>query len=473
MILDKISRFTPRYGPEWGSGGIFGLRYHKGVLYFNLAFEAKAHFIGEDRHTIYDYHFVGSGPASGGDTYNAVNAIDNFIYFGGWVHAPASYKRDENMLYFYTKYTHLHRYDIYEDKVELLWKEGISDPKYWAGEISEIVFDELNNRLLLARADGHKNLGVYKFDLDEKKMSILSEEPALKGTIFLEYACFNTGQWLMSGVQCFNMATGERKVIEVDLNGKDSIDGGPIIFPVMGNMAVASNKLFVFTRGGVFTGNPIIPEDEPMRFYRLFDFGENSVSPFRVNSLPIGGGLLTAYNGLPDMLGARVRPNIMPTALIYVTPPVIRIVGVFGARLTSLEKYDKYILVAGNTMPNVSEWRTTPLDTGSREIMALSDDILLYQPPPFEAYVRGDMIKDNHWGGIPIYGYREPKIIIKASKDNELFIYEYNLSSTEADVDKFKINKGRNVIDLSCFAGIVSFKFNESDEKLKSAIKLL
>jgi len=32
--------YLPRYGPEWGSGVIFNLKYYSGVLYFILIFEA-------------------------------------------------------------------------------------------------------------------------------------------------------------------------------------------------------------------------------------------------------------------------------------------------------------------------------------------------------------------------------------------------------------------------------------------------
>ncbi|RLE91469.1 MAG: DUF2139 domain-containing protein, partial [Thermoprotei archaeon] len=67
------------------------MRFHRGVLYFTLAFEAEAHFKTREYERIYRFEQVGYQPTSGGDTYNAVDVVDEYIYFGGWVHAPARY----------------------------------------------------------------------------------------------------------------------------------------------------------------------------------------------------------------------------------------------------------------------------------------------------------------------------------------------------------------------------------------------
>ncbi len=75
-ILYELEEYPPGYGPEWGSGGIFGLKYYHGFLYYTLAFEAESHFIGRGRHRIYRFELVGSQPVSGGDTYNAVDTAD-------------------------------------------------------------------------------------------------------------------------------------------------------------------------------------------------------------------------------------------------------------------------------------------------------------------------------------------------------------------------------------------------------------
>ncbi|OYT56430.1 MAG: hypothetical protein B6U76_03730 [Desulfurococcales archaeon ex4484_217_2] len=65
-ILSKINRFYSRKGSEWGSGGIFGLKYYKETLYFTLAFEAEVHFITGEEEIIY--------------TFNVVETVDDKIY---------------------------------------------------------------------------------------------------------------------------------------------------------------------------------------------------------------------------------------------------------------------------------------------------------------------------------------------------------------------------------------------------------
>jgi len=196
MILPEYF-YSSRYGPEWGSGGIFGLKYHRGVLYYTLAFEAIAHFIhvSEGRVRRYRFELVGSLPTSGGDTYNAVEAVDDVIYFGGWVHAPAIYKGREKgsvaEISFVNKYSHVHAYNIDEDLVKLLWKESLHHETDWVGEISEIIYDEVNDRLLLARADGMVNLGLYQIDRKGENYKQLSQKPALKGAMLFDYVCFD------------------------------------------------------------------------------------------------------------------------------------------------------------------------------------------------------------------------------------------------------------------------------------------
>ncbi|RLE72991.1 MAG: DUF2139 domain-containing protein, partial [Thermoprotei archaeon] len=273
MLLEKLHRFVPRYGPEWGSGGIFGLRYHRGVLYFNLAFEAEAHFITDGEDKIYNYGLVGPEPTSGGDTYNAVEAVDNYIFFGGWVHAPAMYDKENRKILFYNKYSHVHRYDIDEGKIELLWKETIAHESDWAGEVSEIIYDPVNNRLLLARGDGHKNLGIYSLPVSGGKAERISENPSLKGTIYEDTACFNLGQWYFEGFQYIDLI--ENKLELMSIEDSESVDGGPLIFPLTGSLTALSGRVFAFVRGGIVVGTPLYKEESPV-FYRLFDFPETA-----------------------------------------------------------------------------------------------------------------------------------------------------------------------------------------------------
>ncbi|WP_297499723.1 DUF2139 domain-containing protein [Thermococcus sp.] len=475
-MLLRNYRFPGRYGPEWGSGGIFGLRYYNGTLYFTLAFEAEAHFTdvksGEEK--VYDFTLVGKAPTSGGDTYNAVETVDEFIYFGGWVHAPAIYREDRRIL-FTNKYSHVHAYNTEEGSVELLWKNSIHHESEWAGEVSEVIYDPYNDRLLLAREDGHANLGVYSLDRKGKNVERLMEKPALKGTRVHDSVFFGVGKnfdWGVTEFGALDLITGKWEVFSP---GR-SVEGKPYLRPVLGAMASAYNRAFAFVRGGVFAGNPLINEE--FRFYRLLDF-DTFYAPFRVNAVNVGGGVLTAYNAHHDALyrpeqsdqGKWVMSNTVsgPSVLLYITPPMVKIVGTFGARITSIEKMDGKLLIGTNSAPNTGATEATPFDTGNRDLIILDERILQERPP---AVAFSGTLSDRVFGGIPLEGYREAKAVFYMEKNAELRVYEYELSfRPDVEVERFELERGRNVIDLRQFSGIVSFEVKKGTGRFRVELK--
>lgn len=481
-MIERLYRFPPRYGPEWGSGGIFGLRYHNSVLYFTVAFEAEAHFVSTSWHRIYRFEEAGHLPTSGGDTYNAVDTVDEYIYFGGWVHAPARYagrRGRGGVILFYDKFSHVHSYDTAEDRVVLLWKEGIGHESRWAGEVSDIVYDPVNDRLLLARGDGHERLGIYSLSRRGGKAEAISHNSALKGSLLSDYACFDhTSSWRegVKAIQCLDLVEGRLEVFQIDYV-KNSIDYNPPLFPQSGCAVSAYGKYMHFVRGGVLMGNPIAGEE--MTFYRLFDFGLSGYGPLRTLALPVGGGILTAFNAYTHgMLYPRTDEEKMfaeatgrivgPTVLLYVTPPQARIVATLGARVTSMEKVGDKILLGTSTTANYGALDAGPVDAGWKDILAVDTDILFREPPPATFLVAGRQVLDMAWGGIPLYGYKKPKLLVNASKDNALTVYTYDISipPIQAERDRLRIARGRNTVDLSAFKGVVSFKFEKGDEKM-------
>ncbi|WP_010477208.1 DUF2139 domain-containing protein [Thermococcus zilligii] len=487
-MLLRNYRFPGRYGPEWGSGGIFGLRYHNGTLYFTLAFEAEAHFIdvkgGEEK--TYDFTLLGEAPTSGGDTYNAVETVDGFIYFGGWVHAPAVYREDRRIL-FNNKYSHVHVYDTEEGSVKLLWKDSIHHETDWAGEVSDIIYDPYGDRLLLAREDGHANLGVYSLDRRSGRAEALIREPSPKGTRVHDTAFFGIGNNFTGGLREFRALDLISGRWEAFKPGK-SVDGRPYIRPELGAMASAYNRAFAFVRGGIFAGNPFMGEE--FSFYRLFDF-YTFYAPFRVNAINVGGGILTAFNAHHD---AVYRPNsgdsgigwtstntmAGPSVLVYTAPPVVKIVGAFGARVTSIEKMNGKLLVATNSAPNTGATEATPFDTGNRDIVLLDEKVLQERPPavsfslPLALPSMAKELKAGTFGGFPLDGYREPRALFYLSGDNRLTVYEYDLSlpAGEATAETFELRAGKNILDLSSFSGIVSFELEKPEKRGKIRVEL-
>jgi len=488
--------YSPRYGPEWGSGGIFGLKYHRGVLYYTLAFEAIANFIyvNEGRVRRYRFEQVGPLPTSGGDTYNAVEAVDNTIYFGGWVHAPAVYRgREEGLaatISFVNKYSHVHAYNIDEDSIALLWKESLHHETDWVGEVSEIIYDEVNDRLILARGDGMINLGLYQIDRRGGDYKQLSSKPALKGALLYDHMCFDILEnWVQgaSGVQCLDLVEGKVKYTYFGDVTKRAIDGGEAFYPLTGVVASAYGRLFLFVRGGVFVGNPIDESVEEVRFIRLFDFIKSGYNARRTMAKPVGGGVLVAFNAFSEnivkpmnefekILFMATNTIVAPSLLVYITPPTARIVAAFGARVTGIEVMENELLLACNTMANSGRYDAQPIDAGYRTLLPVSTSILNSQPPPVRITATGVQVENKVFGGIPLAGYKEPRLIIKSSKSNTLTIFEYDFSlpPQQAWRETEKLSSGKNVIDLHRFGNaIVSFKLEEQDPKALIHIDLL
>jgi hypothetical protein len=489
-ILSRIPQFEfpPRYGPEWGSGGIFGMKYHRSVLAYTLAFEAEVHLQREDGEKVYKYDLVGKPPHSGGDTYNAVEAVDDEIYFGGWVHAPAVYggrTGKGGKILFNNKFSHLHSYDTKEDRVRLLWKDTLAHDWKWAGEVSHIVYDPVGDRLLIARADGHENLGVFAVDRRSGVAERISETPALKGTPHLDYVCFDVRRdWTkgVEGIQTLDLVTGKWSVRPVDF-ARDSVDGGGTYWPSAGCAISAYSRLFFFVRGGVLVGDPL-GDLEDIRFLRLFDFGTD-YSPSRTVCKAVGGGILVAFSAYSESFlhprnefetSMKRRANFVngPSVLVYITPPQVRVVGALGGRITSFEKVGDKLVVAASTAANLSADDATPVDTGYRDLSVFDLGSVLAGSPPVTYDVLGEHVMDSAWGGIPLEGRGRAEMRIDSTNENRLTIFEYALGLPVDSVRSgaVQVSKGRQLVDLSGYRGIVSFRFEKADPRARIQVRL-
>jgi len=470
-VLQHLFAHPPRYGPEWGSGGIFGLKYHRGVLYYTLAMEAQAYFFGEEGlRRVYEFEKVGPKPVSGGDTYNAVEAVDGRIYFGGWVHAPAVYRgrhAEGATIDFRNKYSHVHFYDIEEDRVELLWKEGLQDPERWACEVSEIIYNPYRDELLLARADGHESHGVFSLDPRTGAARRILEGFALKGAHHLEYSCFVLDQhpYDVEGFACVDMVEDKHFVEKIR---PVPVDGWPARRLWAGPVASAYGWLFAFTRGGLIAGDVFSGE---YYFVRLFDIPGSQLGPTRTNAVALGGGVLVAFNSYTYGVVKTVTeeekewkkllgPVTSPSLLLYVTPPNVRVVAALGARITSIESIGGKILLGTNTMSNTQRHDASPFDQCTRSFVTLDHGMLTSSSPAFTIVAPGRMVGGNAFGGIPLAQFKEPRLVVYSEGENTLHVKEYFLTvpPMPGGGDKIKVKPGRNVIDLTGYSGVVSFK---------------
>ena len=489
-IVSKLASHMPKtISPEWGCGGIFGLTYTGEALYYTVAFDARAYFYHADCSTKqYGYELMGAPPRSGGDTYNAATWVDDKIYFGGWIHAPAHYKpgsRGIGEVLFTNKYSHVHEYDIAEKKTRLLWSEKGSDPKLWVGEVTDLLYNPLRDSLLAARGDGHVNLGVYEIDRRKGSSQLVTETRVLRGTIYADHACFTLhhGWGGTPGITCLDLEKYRETKVLVSDTSKRSADNGPMPLYRSGDVTGIDTWIISLVRGGIITFDPLGPE-EPW-FTRLLDFHHSPYGPLRSNALIIGGGLLVAFNasthstitGTDELPLEQQRASRKPptqTLLVYLSLPVARIIGALGVRVTSMSLAGPYILVATSSCPNLERYDATRIDPSVKTIQVLRHDAIYSDPPPLLFDFPGWYVGNYYWGGIPLAGYREAVLEIVTEKSTVLESYTYTLSTGPggADKDKHEINPGRNQIDLSSHRGpIVSFKLR--DQLPSASIKLV
>ncbi len=458
LPLERLYVFPPGRGPEWGSGGIYGLRYHKDALLFTLAFEAEVHIYNYDVDMTYAFDHVGDPPRSGGDTYDAATTVDGQIFFGGWVHAPYAYARTgpyRGRVSFRNKYSHVHVYDVYRDEVRLVWAEGLGDEERWAGEVSEILYNPVDNALLVARGDGHAGLGVYRVDL-EGRAERLMERRVLKGTTLSDMACFNVLNDGLEAVELACMDMHDGRWLSYPLPSS-AVDGHPIAAPRAGPLATTHNRALAFMRGGVAVLGP-----HGAYTVRLMDFGRARYGPIRTRAIPLAGGVLAPFNAAPEASLADPSPP-GPTALAFIAPPMVRLVAAFGARVTSGDAAGPHVLLATNTASNLEGDEACYMDNGYRSIVAVGQWELLNGVARAHFVVRGSDVGDAAWGGIPVAGQRRAVLVARLTRDNVLETYEYSLSPDEAARDRHRLPAGRTVIDLKAYSGIVSFRLTELD----------
>ncbi|MDJ0269752.1 MAG: DUF2139 domain-containing protein [Aigarchaeota archaeon] len=79
-------------------------------------------------------------------------------------------------------------------EIKLLYKDGPGREDTWSAEVSDILYNPLDDSIILFRGDGHFGHGVYSLDRGGKTVMRLSSIPVLRGTFFLDH--------LIAGIFC-------------------------------------------------------------------------------------------------------------------------------------------------------------------------------------------------------------------------------------------------------------------------------
>ena len=344
------------------------------------------------------------------------------------------------------------------------------------GEVTDLLYNPLRDSLLAARGDGHVNLGVYEIDRRGGSSQLVTGTRVLRGTIYADHACFTLhyGWGGTPGITCLDLETYRESKVSVNDTNKRSADNGSMPLYRSGDIASIDTWLISLVRGGIITFDPLGSE-EPW-FTRLLDFHHSPYGPLRSNALSIGGGVLAAFNasthstiaGTDELPLEQQRASRKPptqTLLVYLSPPVARIIGALGVRVTSMALAGPYILIATSSCPNLERYDATRIDPSIKTIQVLRHDAIYSSPPPVLFNFPGWYVGNHYWGGIPLTGYREAVLEIITRRSTVLESYTYTLSTGPrgADKDRYEIGPGRNQIDLSSQRSlIVSFKLRDS-----------
>lgn len=186
--------------------------------------------------------------------------------------------------------------------------------------------------------------------------------------------------------------------------------------------------------------------------------------------------IVRPVNEFERLLSMETNTIVAPSLLVYITPPTVRIVSALGARVTGIEVIGDELLLACNTMANSGRYDAQPIDAGYRTLLPIPTSVLESRPPPVRITVSGAQVEDKVFGGVPLAGYREPRLVVKSTKSNTLSVFEYDLSLPlqQAWRETEKVGIGRNVVELRGFGNaVVSFKLEEPDPKALIHIDLL
>jgi hypothetical protein len=132
------------------------------------------------------------------------------------------------------------------------------------------------------------------------------------------------------------------------------------------------------------------------------------------------------------------------------------------------------LVVAASTAANLSADDATPIDTGYRDLSVFDLGSVLAASTPITFNVLGEHVMDGAWGGIPLEGRRRTEMVVESSHENSLTVYEYDLGLpvTSARSEAVRISPGRQLVDLSAYHGIVSFKLGKADPQVRIQIRL-
>jgi len=452
-----------------------------GKIFINGGCDGKVRVNGE---VIYNYELVGLKPVVGGDTYGTAAWLEDKLFFGGWVIAPVIYNRETNIISRREKYAHIHSFDPKTYKIDLVMKDSIHDDERWAGEVSDLVADDMNNLLWVCRGDGHEHLGLYIFN--GKSVRLFNDYPALKGTIYTDCLITVAQNTKYEHVQNYillvnlrNFSTKKISFSNFPTRLTSDIDNENIMQSSWcGSIFVVANRVYFGTENSLIIGDPtgvyrLSPENVA---YMLFvNSNVQYVLGWRCKPCYIGSGALVPLNPF-DNNTLTLRPT-NPAVLLLLKENMAKIV-LTAPFISAVDCDGTYVYVAVSDAP-YETWIYNPYRISRPRIIKLPIEKVLngsspihiclwsgnYDPAGYKKWDWGPQVNGvRGWiGGIPLMGYRNAEAVFILKKTNVLYVSEYDFNY-HYGVTKYHLSEGRNAVDLSSFKGFVALKFEDSAE---------
>ncbi|WP_449462388.1 DUF2139 domain-containing protein [Tardisphaera miroshnichenkoae] len=451
-----------------------------------------------DGRLVYSYEKVGRAPKSGGDTHAAMANSRDYLFFGGWIKAPAGVT-PEGKQDMREKYSHIHSIDS-SGNVELLWSRKWDEnlgTSQWYGEVTDLLYDEHTDSVFFTRGDGFAELGLWRLELGGSKAEYLVKgRTAYKMELKddkLFITEFNPALDSNSALIIYDLLRGQQaRVTEFSL----AFDGSPTSLRRQGGGIVQlQNRLLAFYRGFVVQikgekigsiepsnlGGTPKPAEADISNYLLYPFFE-ALSPEDGLPYHIAGlrGQKAYVNGIPLLALVpwdHLREPLNRTdvgILVRFDGSVPQIVTSAGS-ISGLATDGEYVYM-GASYANHTGVYTHRAGVGGVFEFPVKD---VFSKPwtPVRIwlwdgdYVPGSSGIKGWFGGIPLKGFGKKLLKVRVDSPAKLTAREYAFLPDSQVDDAIQLNAGWNRVDLGSYYDMVAFSL-DSQQKVQAELVL-
>lgn len=451
LILEGSTDYC--YAPEWWTHRAIFLKFHPKTKEL-IVHDGVCAKVYADGKLIYSYElfdmFKTGGKRFGGDTWGAITATPDSVFFGGFVYADVSL--DGHNLVFTNKYSHIHRIGHDGRTVSLVWYDGPGGTNYYVGEVTDMLYSPKEDAILFTRGDGGKD--IWKLDLNTMEVTKLTDTnmSLLKMELFDDMII--TGGPDVYGtdghIVIYNLRDRTTKVI-TDANLAYYI--GSRLTKMGGQVVQTMNRVWIFGSGSAVEFEPKYDVYYHFPFFR-FNKSKKVVGR-RSQKVYINGIPIVAVNAMD----VDDEPRAPAGLLLRFNLPVPQIVMPTGY-VTGLETDGKYIYIAST--PQNHSYRGNPVtyQPGRGGIFAIPVSEVFRKPlAPIEFHDEvANWSAGDYYLGVPISGFSKKILKVKAPSSLTLRIVFYSLwpGGDFTEYLDMNLEAGLNTIDISSYSGIVA-----------------